>query len=152
MSVPATISWSLRNPSSHGKFTIIGDQLTEKDLYSKIPKTYRIFRVCAGVCFVEETITLEIESGIPGFDFDIAGRLSVPLSLFAVATEIEIMDNKLYSLKEGKFHEITKAQDKLLINAASKVSDAKREMLEAIETFEQEKQKAKVLVESFNNE
>jgi lipid A disaccharide synthetase len=120
------IVWSLRNSGLHGKFTITGDQLTEKDLYSNIGKRYKIFRVCDGVCFVSGTITLEIESEIPGFNFDIVGRLSVPPSLFAIATKI--MDGKLYSLKEGKFHEIifTEAQDQLLGDAASRVSNAKQ--------------------------
>ena len=146
--VQATIYWSLRNPDSHGEFTINGDRLTEKKLYSIIPKKYGIFRVCDGVCFVDGTITLEIESGIPGFDFKLAGRLSVPPSLFAT----EIRDYKLYSLKEGKFHEITKAQNQRLNDAARKVSDAERALQEAKEAFELAKKHAEYDVQHIDEE
>jgi hypothetical protein len=143
-----TIFWSLRNPASHGEFTINGNLLTKRELYSVIPKKYRIFRVCDGVCFVKGTITLEIESGIPGFDFELAGRLSVPPSLFAT----EIRDYKLYSLKDGKFQGITKAQNQRLMDAARKVSDAERAMKEAKEAYELAKQHANYDVQDFDEE
>ncbi len=146
VSTQTKIEWSLHDPASYGEITIHEDRLTRIALYSAIPKKYKLFRVCDGVCYKDGTITLEIESGIPGYHYNIAGRLSVPPSLFAT----EIIDFRLYYLKDGKFHEITEAQSRRLSDVVTKISDAERAMRDAKENFEQAKQSANYAVESFD--